>query len=256
MTVPLPRGTVRNRIEAAVAPWRNSKYQPPFTGVQLIVMALLTSDTALSRSEVCAWIMSIFSYYRMVAVESFLGSTEVVGCTSTRLPAPLHFRDLLETGYRTYELPLRTVESDNGEGEACHTISPTTGEGWLDLPHSDEQTDTTTGLLHSDEHIDMKHFPFFELPRELGDKIYQMVFQFPRSGLFFSSPATKKPIVRSCDLGDDSSFDDITQDHETRSHILETSKVPDILSPLLVNRRFYREAMPLFYSLNTFHFGC
>ncbi|KAK5697203.1 hypothetical protein LTR97_007338 [Elasticomyces elasticus] len=120
------------------------------------------------------------------------------------------------------------------------------GEGWLHLPHSDRHC----------EHMDMKHFPFFELPRELRDKIYQIVFQFPRSGLFFSSPVTKKPIVRSRDLEDDSSFEDIIQDHETRSHILETSAVSDILSPLLVNRQFYREAMPLFYSLNSFNFGC
>ncbi|KAK4905578.1 hypothetical protein LTR49_025147 [Elasticomyces elasticus] len=107
-----------------------------------------------------------------------------------------------------------------------------------------------------DEHVGTTHFPFFELPRELRDRIYQMVFQFPRSGLFFSSLAIKKLIVRSCDLEDDSSFDHVIQDHESRSHIPETSTVPDILSPLLANRQFYREAMPLFYSLNSFDFGC
>ncbi|KAK3653181.1 hypothetical protein LTR56_004717 [Elasticomyces elasticus] len=115
------------------------------------------------------------------------------------------------------------------------------GERWFRLPHSRDQG----------EHVDATPVPFFELSRELRDRIYQMEFQYPQSGLFFSSPATKKPIVRSRDLEDDSSFDDITQDHETRSHILETQQchISCLRCSSVVN-------MPLFYSLNSFNFGC
>ncbi|KAK4896585.1 hypothetical protein LTR27_005503 [Elasticomyces elasticus] len=233
MPIPVLREATRTRIETAVAQWRTRPDRPPFTGVQLIVMAFLTSNTALSRKGVYAWVVSTFFYYRMVAVESFLCSTEVVGCTNTRLPAPLHFRDLLEAGYRMYDLPLGTVESDDGEGEARHTISPTMGEGWLDLRSDDH-----------DEHIDMKHFPFFGLPRELRDKIYQMLFKFPRSGLFFSGPATKKPIVRSRDLEDDSSFGRYYPG--PRNPVSHPRDLNSARYPVSAARQ----------SLNSFNFGC
>ncbi|KAK5702152.1 hypothetical protein LTR17_022579 [Elasticomyces elasticus] len=105
-------------------------------------------------------------------------------------------------------------------------------------------------LLGLDSAVDNTIFPFFELPPELRNAIYTMLFQYPRSGLYL--PDDKRtPKIVSRDLDDATALMPVV--YRTRKPY-HTGKLGDILSPLLANRQFYNEAMPIFFDINTFYF--
>ena len=64
------------RIQAAIKPWTTSKKKPPYSAEQLIAMALLSVDSALSVEDICVWLLETFEYYRKLIVHSFWNGGE------------------------------------------------------------------------------------------------------------------------------------------------------------------------------------
>ncbi|KAK5697202.1 hypothetical protein LTR97_007337 [Elasticomyces elasticus] len=237
MTTPDPH-SVRARITAAIAPWRDSPEKPPFTAVQLVVMALLTSDISLPSKDVWKWTTASFSYYRSLASDASWTVTCHNYEDSDMREVQVLRRELDEV-FLNYDLPLIVSSTGTGaQSDLVHyTIHPWKAQTWLALPGNDA-VDTTT-------------FPFFELPAELRNSIYSMVFQYPRSGMYIISPKYNWVGVRSRDLNDATGYE--PWPHQERE-LLATESTGVILSPLLINRQFYDEAIPVFFSTNTIYF--
>ena len=90
-------------------------------------------------------------------------------------------------------------------------------------------------------------FPFFKLSPELRNKIYEMIFQYPKSGVKLSRNSNKATLATRSMSENVSRYDD-------EAWKLTTLPLQKILSPLALSREFYREALPFFYSLNHFVF--
>ncbi|KAK5702153.1 hypothetical protein LTR17_022580 [Elasticomyces elasticus] len=258
MTTPDPRESIRTRITAAIEPWIKAKEEPPFSCTQLVVMALVMSDTPLTRREVWSWIVETFAYYREIAAEALwnctseepyaefnsiisrLAGREPEKAPCRRAPAAAALRQMLDEVYQHYELPLliTTVEGAT-KSDVQYTISPLMGERWLDLP------------VNSTVEADNKVFRFFELPAELREVIYKMAFQYPISGLRVPG-INYAPEVLSRDLDDTKDWSAMPE--YTLRETLPTQPISKILSPLLVSRQFYNETMPVFFNINTFFY--
>ncbi|KAK5711752.1 hypothetical protein LTR15_012347 [Elasticomyces elasticus] len=213
MATPSPRERVRARINTAIAPWQTSTEQPPFATTKLIIMALILSDQPLTQKEVWLWMMGHFSYYHNAAADALWNCGDYETQEKTR-----DLREELGAVYSLYEVPfVITNAGADTRGDVCYTITPLMGEAFLDLPDIDAASDEST-------------FPFFELPAELRDTIYTMVFQYPGSGIGLGW--RRDPYVLARDLDDRSPFDHM--------------RAPPI----------FNEAMPIFFDINTFHFDC
>ncbi|KAK5697200.1 hypothetical protein LTR97_007335 [Elasticomyces elasticus] len=225
MATPSPRESVRARINAAVAPCRNSSAKP-FDATKLVIMALVLSNKGLTQKEVWLWINITFTYYR----------TDVCHKESKRV------RNCAESSRITTNARIR----DGGleRVDVRYTIAHWLAESLLDLPDDSAVADKTT-------------FPFFALPRELRDVIYTMVFQYPRSGLYIEKlELPRGPEVLSRDLDHTEPY--VCELHRLHRHRekepLYTRHISSMLSPLLVSRQFYIEAMPVFFDVNRFCF--
>ncbi|KAK5746424.1 hypothetical protein LTR17_000804 [Elasticomyces elasticus] len=231
-----PRQSARARIALAINPWRDNNKKPPFKGVQLVAMALLMSDKALTPKKICSWVLSTFSYYRSLAMDAFWALTND---GTGNVPAAQSMRNALDWALAKYELPITSSRLGRGASDddnIAYTITPLMAEPWLELP----------GGPSVDETI----FPFFKLPAQLRNTIYTMVFRFPRSGLHVQN-SNCRITVMSRDLDD--AVSSISWMHQAGKG-LEANSVSEILSPLLVCRQFYEEAMPVFFGINTFIF--
>ncbi|KAK3633653.1 hypothetical protein LTR56_015719 [Elasticomyces elasticus] len=227
--------SLRARIDTAMKPWSKTRDAPPFNCTQLIVMALLMADQPLTPKDVWMWIATSFPYYQLLAAESYWDFTDRDPAQSTRT---LRFRTSLQQAFMEYDLPLLTSRtgSSTSIGKALYSVAPLIAEAWLDLPEDIAVSDKTT-------------FPFFELPRELRDAIYTMVFQYPRSGIYLQTRGD--PRVKSRDPDHRCSYDPYAW---IAGGIFSLKKMPNTLSPFLTNRQFYNEAMPIFFDINTFCF--
>ena len=116
---------------------------------------------------------------------------------------------------------------------------------------------------------DKTTFPFFELPAELRNCIYEYLFQYPRSGVRIggSTLDSRRLTVLSRSSGDRFERNDWKHSQYDAGHttwllsksmtvlrLLRTKIIAEILSPLLVNSQFFRKAVPIFYEVNQFHF--
>ncbi|KAK5746425.1 hypothetical protein LTR17_000805 [Elasticomyces elasticus] len=261
MTTPDPladaRESLRARINTAIAPWRGSSEEPPFNATKLVIMALISGHEPLTRKEVCTWIAQTFVYYQDIAANvlwdctggrcararkastvssQFLADGQPA-LTGVWGQAVATFQQMIDGVYLNYELPL--LESDVGLAAACdvrYSIAPLMGEAWLDL-ESTAVDDTT--------------FPFFELPAELRIVIYEMVFQYPKTGLYLpGKDGIPRALSKKLDATGEWPIDAIDIPGDT----LHTRRLSSILSPLLTSRQFRREAMSIFFDINTFHF--
>ncbi|KAK5705497.1 hypothetical protein LTR97_002616 [Elasticomyces elasticus] len=238
-----PRKSLRKRIKKTIASWRNKspKTAPPFDTAKLVVMALIMSDLPLTQKEVWAWIMGSCSYYRNIAAEAFWDHTSgSLGAS----PTATKVRETFDDVYQQYEVPLLVSSGSSAvTDDARYSVGLAAGESWL---HLEAEVGT---------------FPFFKLPAELRNTIYEMVFQYPASGLRLRW-WSDQPEVLSRDLDDRSSWNEPTQTtfstdpsswNEPTQTTFSTKSLSSILCPLLTSHQFYHEAMPVLFEINTFH---
>ena len=110
--------------------------------------------------------------------------------------------------------------------------------------------------------------PFFELPAELRNNVYGYLFQFPSSRIDTDRPQHRlghrrlAVLSRSCSDEFDRKAWTLAASQTSRTTwlspdqngLIRTKTVAEILSPLLTNRQFCHEAMPVFYEIDRFHF--
>ncbi|KAK4896584.1 hypothetical protein LTR27_005502 [Elasticomyces elasticus] len=236
---PPPRPGVRERIKIATLPWLETADEPPFSATELVTMALLSSGRPLTRKEICGWLISNFGYYNKLAAEAFWGYTRATG----KLLAVHAVHKKLDKAFRQYDLPVHVINVNDGEGEE---------EEVRYKAHGAAESTLTIGV--SDSCKKKQSFPFFRLPAELRNTIYELVFQYPRSGLYFVSSCTTQPRTLSRDLDSLGEFPLAASNRHPWKDLYLAKPVHVILEPLLTSRQFYNEAMPVFFQTNTLYF--
>ena len=240
-----PLTDLRQKIKAVIEPWRHPKItKPPFTVEQLVVMVLLLSDKPLSREEILESIVDAFRYYRCLVVDGFMSPEFHPWGTS----GPSNLRHDLRAAIGSFEVHLR-YQSEEAE-TTLWAVSRL--EGAIYLQNILEKFD------------EPEIFNFFGLPAELRMTIYEMVFQYPMSGLKvkpcpWTSASERNTTFHLASRSYNESFDTTRWEsgleaYRSHGNPVETKTVGEILAPLLTCRQFYGEAMPTFYSINHFVF--
>lgn len=225
---------LKKRINAVIAPYAESEEEPPFTAQELFVMALLSNDCSMNTKSILRWTFDNFQYCRDLAFASF----DDTSSHQDRMPGK-EFRARLRRVPQDFELPLeagRPLHYRDGSGSSkYYHISVANGERVLT---------TVLGIRKG-----KGAFPFFRLPAELRNVVYEMVFRYPDSGLILV-PAVKKAVVVAKSDG----YGYAVEDSDDGTHQKFTRPIKDILSPLRLSRQFHDEAMPFFYNVNDFVF--
>ncbi|KAK4549700.1 hypothetical protein LTR36_005001 [Oleoguttula mirabilis] len=228
--------TVKERIEAVISPWAESKTKPPFTEEQLVTMALASNSKPMTKKEVFMFVVGSLRYFQQQALEAFYNEPE--DGWNHFVSQQENFRTILNAVYSRYGLPLERLSG------GMYNVSAPTSERLL-------QTLLDRG---GDEKKKTKTFPFFKLPAELRNTIYESVFQYPKAGLMFRSIGRKRaPHVEVLPM---SQVEADVGDEVTEAQPLLLAPFPEILSPLLVSHQFRQEAEAYFYIINSFRFVC
>ncbi len=223
-------------------------------------MALASSHEPLTHCSIHEWIIERFEYYRAIVKSNLhwnrpfptIGDHEEDLTTWRSTVRSIGTRDFFNP-FQCYEVPI-TVVGKTPDDDELYTTSVAAAEHAL----ADLFPRPWSG----------KPFPFFELPAELRDAIYQYVYSYPKSGVLptqlvssvrtpwrfrvltrsfdedFSQEAWNEGIRRLRNSGKNPSYD-IT---------LLTARTHDIFAPLLACKQFYEEAMPIFFNINRFSF--
>ncbi|KAK4549699.1 hypothetical protein LTR36_005000 [Oleoguttula mirabilis] len=268
-STPMASADLRGRITLAIKPHAEAEAKPPFSEEEMVVMALMMHDRPLSEEDVCSWIINNFRHYRDLALRTFFalthsfhdqsGSSLSVDneTTKRRLPPALDFRRQVSAAFWSFEVPLTTHHV--GKDKPQYSVGDVDAEHVL---RNVCPANKTTGPA----------FPFFKLPAELRNSIYEMVFQYPASGVLLRplrhsyrdwSGSRGSTTVALLNRSLDQPFAFDTWREAARStyeespygdSLLRAGLLSHVLSPLLVSRQFYNEALPIFYGINHFHF--
>ncbi|KAK3113669.1 hypothetical protein LTR53_008820 [Teratosphaeriaceae sp. CCFEE 6253] len=232
------------QISAVIKPWAESAEAPPFSERQLLIMALASSPRPMTEEAAYEWILDHFKYYKKAMfAELWQSQTGDLPCDSyAGSPSaydrseniPSFIEEFLSCFYMV-DLPLIEIAYPN---EVRFMVSSAGAHASL----SD---------LLNDGPDDASPFRFFELPPELRNRIYEMFFRYPASGLCYDGPGRRfEMLTRSLnDMADDIDCWDASE-----AAPFFTPAPRDILMPLSIDRQFYSEAMPIFYRINHFHF--
>ena len=230
-----------DEAEAAIKRWGGSGRKPPFSSTQLAAIALLVNRRPMTGDEIVRWIKETFKHYENVwerDTRYFMSVTTIIQAPPTQSELQL---ESIEEGLQHYDLPARESPGDRALQE-IYTLA---------------EAEASIYLRKCFEGNSQGTFPFFKLPPELRETIYQMVFGFPPSGLmtgfrYRSFEVTLKTITK--DFSCPSSFQ---ASDPQRYNIADQFTLPplkSILAPLLVNKQVFAEAVSCFYRTNTFYF--
>ena len=136
------RTELRERAEDIIRLWRLSSDKSPFSGVDLFTMALLHNDEPMNENKVAEWVRKSFSYY-----------------------SELRYYDaaFIRDGGRQVELP---------------ATQP--ARKFFANPNEDWHLVIAEARIYLQTRFEPKpggSFPFLELPPELRNRVYEMVFQ-------------------------------------------------------------------------------
>ncbi|KAI7199354.1 hypothetical protein KC343_g8335 [Hortaea werneckii] len=227
------------RIGKTIAPYKYNNKKPPFTPDELFTMVIAVKGRPVTKGQVLQWVFANFKYYKKMVEGEFVdddpkqfNSDDIYGWRKPETKSG-RFRTNINEVPRNHELYLSTESAPNGSARYSMTMA------------SSERI--LSRVLTPQHPCDGKAFAFFDLPPELRNKIFDLVFQYPRSGLLFAAEGQKKAII-------DAPADYDTQGLHTYNKLERTARIADVLAPLLVNRQFYEEAKGCFFAVNHFHF--
>ncbi|CAK1366331.1 unnamed protein product [Cercospora beticola] len=220
--------------------WYDTDSEPPFTTGQLIVFAFVMSNKEkMTRNEVHRWILRTFQYYRDIAIDEYTQAAAEFhedGEPAGFDDSPGDFFDAM----RSFDLPLvkRTYHSYNG---ADLQISFSAARAYLCQCLEPPREGT---------------FKFMALPAELREKVYKMLLVYPEPGLSRTSdyPFPRQLLHPSERLVPDPTS--LEEKEQYRESVLLLPPMHEALSVLRVSKQICHEALPVFYGLNKFHFGC
>jgi hypothetical protein len=218
-----PSTEVQREVEIAIKPWKSSNEKPPYSDVELATIAWVLGGS-MDKRAVITWIKNAFPYY-------------------AKLDLDAQDSDFIWDALGMFELPATGPEDDE---------LPTSWD--VLIPETRSYLQPMLGRKRQGA------FTFLQLPSELRNKIYEMVFQYPRFGL---SPRYQIDAVKREGRIED--FMVMARDYSTPfsfrlwaprcCHLLQhTQSTGQILGLLRVNKQISEEAFTHFYLLNLFYF--
>ncbi|KAI6842993.1 hypothetical protein KC340_g11703 [Hortaea werneckii] len=234
------RASLVDRIQKAIAPYGYNSMKPPFTPDELFTMAIAVNCQPVTKGQVLKWVFTNFKYYRNLVEEEFVDGNPKQFYNNDGLywRSPEtdsgRFRSNINEVPRKHDLYLKTESMKDGMDKYTMTVA------------SCERS--LSKVLRPKQELNRKAFRFLDLPSELRNAIFDLVFQYPRTGLLFATKGQKTAMI-------DSPADYDTKGWHKYGKLERTAKVADVLAPLLVNRQFYEEAKGCFLAVNHFHFS-
>ncbi|KAI6834356.1 hypothetical protein KC340_g6060 [Hortaea werneckii] len=223
------RAGLVDRIQKVIVPYKyNNNGKPPFTPDELFTMVIAVNVQPVTKGEVLQWVFANFGYYRKMVEREFISDH------SNRISESSIFRGKISDVLCNYELYLKK-ESVQGEADR-YTMTVASCERAL------------SRVLPPQYGLGEKAFRFFDLPPELRNKIFDLVFQYPQSGLRFDYPGQKTARLDPPGNRDTWTWHDLRDSPKT-------AKIKDVLAPLRVNRQFYEEAKGSFFAVNHLRFS-
>ena len=242
------REEVKTGIEEVASTYQSVDVKPAFTNDELVVAAILCSDTgACTEKEVYRWIINTFPYYRGVALEEcILSAAEGVQA---------FLSDDLDLSFTSYEAPLTNLwgKFDREAYKITAARQRRLGESGTHTDNCVYSVPVSQGRLFLSNILDPPRkgiFPFQDLPAELRIRVYEMLFSFTdiamlhkcrRDHLFMDR--------REHDPEGNLDRPPVHEDKEVRSR-----PVDSIFAILFVNKQTYKEALPYFWRINVFKF--
>jgi len=237
--------------------------KPPFSASELAVFACLTDDDegdGMTKGEILEWITRHFIYYRWLALQAYAEWQDIVVDISEPehrcFERPAVVMDGFQHIFSDAEVPF--VDQDHNE-----TVnSANAHETRIVVP-------TIEGRLYLRRWLEPARkgtFPFLELPAEIRNVIYDMVFTFPEPGFGFGTPKQQIPfsfklLAREHDLHPPpASWSTMAKrmrvwNNKIYDWSLPTSgPINKVLSLLTVSNQVHHEAVSCFYQINAFHF--
>lgn len=245
-------------ISEAIKRHGDREITPPFNEEQLVIMAILSLQKAATPREIFDWILANFWYYQLLARTALWVQPY---CHDRYVPqegrSAADFRQKFAKVFWQYEVPL--ITESGSDGTLLYNITATNGR---------ERLASALGVKTVD-----KVFPFFDLPPEIRNSIYEYTFQYPSSGIMVVQVdqqrycrglhGDRQLAILSRSASHAFGFEKWDKaiaaarayprpNHDPQT--LRSMPLRTVLAPLLTSRQFYEEAMPLFYSLNRFYF--
>ncbi|KAI7381832.1 hypothetical protein KC336_g18743 [Hortaea werneckii] len=234
--------SLRNEVQEVIRPYMTAEEYPPFSGGELVVMALVdTDDDSLPRDRILRWVIDTFKYYHDAFIDKALQT----------LGPDLNFDHGSDEGtfenitkaFTEYELPIRESRVViNKCKKILYSVTTRAARVYLRRWLESERKGT---------------FPFLNLPPEIRNNIYELLLVFPSSGVHVQEAYDRKGfdvrfLERIDELGPCGRFWSVALVQDSQWMIKKSMK--EILALLHVNKQVYKEAMPLFYMLNMFYF--
>lgn len=224
---------LKNAVLQAFKPWRESEERPPFTQEQLVVIALTLSGEPLTRKQMLHWQASMFPYYREAVFEYFWSQSQYGTRSGVASKMCMEQQSVLGS----YELPVTQIPIEECDQLMYRINKPA---AWTILQ---------TFLPRSEE-----VFRFLDLPSELRIRIYEMIFKPPPSGLKVRCypESGRRRLGMMVDTKDFSEPFSMAQHMQKPGDGFRVRKLSKYHHVLLINKQISKEAMPYFYSANTF----
>ncbi|KAK3074450.1 hypothetical protein LTR53_003121 [Teratosphaeriaceae sp. CCFEE 6253] len=247
-----------------------SAEKPPFSTAELVVMAVICEqEMAVTKATVFSWVTETFPYYSLMAVEAHIGAVAAPAWyspTSNAQRATLIEQVLpgIDEAAESYEMPLvnNVYGIDDPFGMAIvpneeYRVQAGPARiflrGYLNPGPSAEYKDTP-----GDDRDVEPRSRFFDLPAELRNRIYDLLFLFDKRGVTVTverGPCTISLPCREFNAHSDNATGcacHVLTDPPCVKYI--GPPLAEVLAPLGTCQQFYDEAMPIFYRDNHFCF--
>jgi len=230
--------SLRQEVMALIDPYVMPASQPhPFTTEELIVLALVAiADQLVSSDEqILTWICKHFSEHNDSAVRALFDKRH--DCHGSKKHRYDDIVDGFSSAFEQYSLPLMRVPELHRRLNADIPFQMASGPRWT--------TDCRAARMLLDKRLAQARngtFNFLALPAELRMAIYKYALSYP--SLTVDTTSRRAAFIafhRKLDLV------------ENQTNIcFYTMSLDQMLAIAHVNKQIYREALPVFYSINEF----
>lgn len=235
--------SLRDEVQEVIRPYTTAEEPPPFSGGELIVMALVdTDEDTLPKDRILRWVVKTFKYYHDAFIDIALRN----------LSPDLDFRDGWGRGvfenitraFTEYDLPIYESRMMlKKRNTVLCSVTTQAARVYLRRWLEPERKGT---------------FQFLDLPPEIRNTIYELLFTFPSSGIHVQESendgeGSEVYFLQRIDQPG-SSLERWSDSRVNGNPSMIKKSMEEILALFYVNRQVYKEAMPFFYMLNTFHF--
>ncbi|KAH9826769.1 hypothetical protein Tdes44962_MAKER03312 [Teratosphaeria destructans] len=245
---PIANRDIKREITELIAPYNERGDQPPFTGEEVVVMACAANDQKWNSVEdIMKWILAKLHYHREVALAEFIISASKV-FTADRVPGLTAGIEDLSTILGRYDIPLlrKRVQVDGAVNS------------WYSVPdkmfYSAPSTHARAFLAKWLAPARAGHFHFLGLPPEVRNLVYDLLFDFSKTGIIVKADCLGYNIVprylafQTVELEpDQESSRDSIRPYYNRPRGLELPKLSSLLALLCTCKQVCNEAMPRFY---------